>query len=133
MSTSLALITRFFQLVSQRSFAEAGRVLERLKTRMKNTERNRGYIQALNGIILVQRSNDERYAFLRNLDFDNIEELKRQRREFLKNAKRSFHADYDRGFFSAWADFIYVILKTKKSGRTADNAGYKGGSKRRPK
>lgn len=132
MSAPLALITRFFQLVSQRSFAEAGRVLERLKTRMKKTERNRGYIQALNGIILIQRSSDERYAFLRNLDLDNVKELKRQRGEFLKNAKSSFHADYDRGFFSAWADFIYVILKTRMAGQVG-NVEYKGEPKRRSK
>jgi len=41
-------------------------------------------------------------------------ELQRHRREFLKQAKSKLQADYDRGFFSAWADYMRVLVKTLK-------------------
>jgi len=115
-----ALTTRFFQLVLERQFAEAERILERLRTKTRKNEWNHGYIQALNGIIITQKSGDERYAFLTNLNLDDEEALKKNRREFLNYVKSDFHADRDRGFFSAWADFLRVILKFKEKGKQAD-------------
>jgi len=111
MPVSSVFVTRFFQLVTKRQFAEAERVLERLKKRMQRTEWNRGYFRALRGILLARKSNDDRYAFLSTLNFNDKEVLQNYRREFLRNARDRIHADYDRGFFSAWADFMRVLLK----------------------
>lgn len=119
---SLAYINRLFQLVLERQFTEAERTLERLKERMEKNEWNSGYLQALNGMILTQRSGDERYAFLTNLDPNDEEALKKHRRDFLKHVKSGFHADYDRGFFSAWADFLWTTLGTRKKAKLAGDA-----------
>ena len=104
-------VTRFFQLTTKRRFAEAERILERLKTKTQKTEWNRGYFRALSGMLLVQKSNSDRYAFLPSLDLSNKDELQSYRREFLKHARSKLHADYDRGFFSAWTDFMRVLSK----------------------
>ena len=48
-------VTRFFQLVTKRQFAEAERILERLKLKTPKTEWNRGYLRALRGMLLAQR------------------------------------------------------------------------------
>jgi len=126
-SASLAntriLATRFFQLALERQFAEAERILERLRakrTKMGKNEWNRGYFQALNGIILTQKSGDERYAFFGNLSLDDEETLKKNRREFLNYIKDDLQADYDRGFFSAWADFLRTVLKAREKAKQAD-------------
>jgi len=111
MPVSSVFVTRFFQLVTKRQFAEAERVLERLKKRMQRTEWNRGYFRALRGILLARKSNDDRYVFLSSLDFSDKEVLQVYRREFLRNARDRLHGDYDRGFFQAWADFMRVLLK----------------------
>lgn len=104
-------VTRFFQLVTNRQFAEAERILERLKQKIQMSERNRGYFQALYGMLLAQRNNDDRYAFLSNMKINDKKELQTYRREFLRQSERRLHADYDRGFFSAWADYMRILPK----------------------
>jgi len=104
-------VTRFFQLVTNRQFAEAERILERLKQKMQMSERNRGYFQALYGMLLAHRNNDDRYAFLSNLNIKDNKELQTYRREFLRQSANRLHADYDRGFFSAWADYMRILPK----------------------
>jgi len=104
-------VTRFFQLVTARQFAEAERVLERLKQKINMSERNRGYFQALYGMLLAQRSNNDRYVFLSNLNPKDKKELKNCRREFKTHSEYGLHADYDRGFFSAWADYMRILSK----------------------
>jgi len=104
-------VTRFFQLITTRQFAEAERILERIKQKMQMTERNRGYFQALYGLLLAQKSNSDRYAFLSNLNFNDKKELKTYRLEFLRQSEHRLHADYDRGFFSAWADYMRILPK----------------------
>jgi len=111
MPISPAFVTRFFQLAAKRQFAEAERVLERLKERIQKTRWNKGYFRALQGILLAQKSNNDRYAFLSNMHPTTKEELKNYRHDFIRQAKNSLHADYDRGFFSAWADYMRVLSK----------------------
>ena len=120
MPISRVFVTRFFQLVIGRQFAEAERVLERIKLKIQETEWNRGYFEALNGILLTQKSNDE-YAFLQNLNLNNENELKKYRREFVKQSRNKIHTDYDRGFFSAWADYMRVSMRIRKNPETPTN------------
>lgn len=118
MPISLAFVTRFFQLVTKRQFAEAERELERIKASVQKTEWNEGYLKALYGILLARKSNDDQYVFLSGLDFDNKDELQSYRREFLKHVRDRFHADYDRGFFSAWAEYMRVLIKLQTDAQT---------------
>lgn len=125
-------VARFFQLVTNRRFAEAERILERIKSKIHETEWNRGYFQALQGIVLATKSNDDQYVFLSNLDTNDENELKRHRREFLKYAKDKLHADYDRGFFSAWADYIRALTRLKDTEREDDQKKAKQSAESRP-
>ena len=115
MSPSSTFVTRFFQLVSERQFAEAERVLERLKLKAQKNERNRGYLQALYGILVASKSNNDQYLFLPNVNLKDKSELERYRREFLKHTRDSLHAEYDRGFFSAWAEYMRILLRLAES------------------
>jgi hypothetical protein len=104
-------VVRFFQLVKVRRFAEAERVLERIKLKTNETEWNSGYIHALEGVFLAQKSGDS-YSFIKNVNFEDEKELKKFRKEFLKEYKSKIHADYDRGFFAAWADYMLISKKS---------------------
>jgi hypothetical protein len=107
-----ALVTRFFQLILNKQFAEAERELERLKQKMHKTEWNRGYFRALYGMLLVRRSNNnDSYAFFAKLDLNDKEALQAYRKEFLNHVKNRLHGEFDRGFFAAWADFARVASK----------------------
>jgi hypothetical protein len=107
----MIFVTRFFQLITTRQFAEAERVLERIKQKITMSDRNRGYYQALYGMLLTQRNGDDRYAFLTNFNVADRKELNSSRREFHRQSQYRLHADYDRGFFSAWSDYMRVLLK----------------------
>ena len=118
MPISKIFVVRFFQLVRGRRFAEAERVLERIRLKTNETEWNSGYLHALDGILLAQKSSDS-YAFLKNVNFDDEKELKKFRKEFLKEYKNKIHADYDRGFFAAWADYMLISKKSLANPETA--------------
>ena len=117
MPVSQALVTRFFQLVTNRQFAEAERELERLRLSkdMKKNEFNTGFLRALNGMILAHRSNDDQYVFLSNVNFKDKRELIKYRREFSRHEKNKIHSDYDRGFFKAWTEYMRVLIKLEES------------------
>jgi len=110
MPISKMFVVRFFQLVKNRRFAEAERVLERIRLKTNETEWNSGYIHALDGILQAQKSSDS-YSFIKNVNFEDENELKKFRKEFLREYKNKIHADYDRGFFAAWADYMLTSKK----------------------
>jgi len=118
MPISKIFVVRFFQLVKGRRFAEAERVLERIRLKTNETEWNSGYLHALDGILLAQKSTDS-YAFIKNVNFDDEKDLKKFRKEFLKEYKNKIHADYDRGFFAAWADYMLISKKSLANPETA--------------
>ncbi|MDH5374469.1 MAG: hypothetical protein OEZ21_04950 [Candidatus Bathyarchaeota archaeon] len=111
MPISLALVTRFFQLLFNRQFTEAERELERLKQRMHETEWNQGYSRALHGMLIARKSNSDGYSLLSKLDLGDEKALLDYRREFLSHVRNKLHGNFDRGFFSAWADCMRVLSK----------------------
>jgi hypothetical protein len=128
MPISSVLVTRFFQLLVNRQFAEAERELERLKQRMHKTEWNQGYFRALHGMLLSRRSNSDGYAFLPKIDFSDREALLSYRREFLSHVRNKLHGNFDRGFFSAWADCMRVLsrMAAANNPKSKDAASEKG-------
>lgn len=104
-----ALVARYFQLVVGKQFTEAERELERLKQKMQKTEWNRGYFRALYGMLLSRKTTGDNYSFLSKIDLTDKLALHGYRREFLDHTRNGLHGDFDRGFFSAWADCIRVL------------------------
>ncbi|TRO46117.1 hypothetical protein E2P65_06310 [Candidatus Bathyarchaeota archaeon] len=119
MPISKIYVVRFFQLLKGRRFAEAERVLERVKQNTNETEWNRGYIHALEGVLLAQKSNDS-YAYIKNVNLDDEKDLKKSRKEFLKEYKNKIHTDFDRGFFAAWADYMLISTRDITNTKTED-------------
>lgn len=118
MPISPVFVTRFFQLVTSRQFAEAERELERLReSKVKKNEFDTGFFLALNGMILAQKSSDDPYAFLPNVNFKDKKKLQGYRREFTKHQKNKLHSGFDRGFFKAWADYMRVLIKAEEATR----------------
>ena len=109
-----ALVTRFFQLINNKKFAEAERELERYKQRIPNNEWNKGYIQALKGMLISRRANGDNYSLLSNTNLEDHKLLRKYRKEFLRHVNNGLHADYDRGYFSAWADYVGLLIRMQK-------------------
>jgi hypothetical protein len=105
------LVTRYFQLLVNRQFTEATRELERLKQKMQKTEWNRGYFRALYGMYLSRKNNGDANALFSKLDLSDKEALHGYRREFLDHMRNGLHGDFDRGYFSAWADCMRILIR----------------------
>jgi hypothetical protein len=112
MPISQALVTRYFQLIVSRQFTEAERELERVKQKMQKTEWNRGYFRALYGIYLSRKNSAaDNYAFFSKLDLTDKVALHNYRKEFLEHVSNGLHGDFDRGYFSAWADCMRILTR----------------------
>ncbi len=112
MPISQALVTRYFQLITNRQFTEAKRELERVKQKMQKTEWNRGYFRALYGMYLTRKNNSgEDYAFFSRIDITDKVALNNYRKEFLTHMGNGLHGDFDRGYFSAWADCMRILSR----------------------
>jgi len=110
-----ALVTRYFQLVIARQFTEAERELERVKQKMQKTEWNRGYFRALYGMLLSRRTTSDSYSFFSKIDLTDKLAINNYRREFLDHTRNGLHGDFDRGFFSAWADCMRTLTRMEVS------------------
>jgi len=112
MPISQALVTRYFQLVVGRQFTEAERELERVKQKMQKTEWNRGYFRALYGMYLSRKNAaNDAYSLLSKMDVTDKVALNAYRKEFLEHLGNGLHGDFDRGYFSAWADFMRILTR----------------------
>jgi hypothetical protein len=112
MPISQALVTRYFQLIVSRQFTEAERELERVKQKMQKTEWNRGYFRALYGMYLSRKNSaTDDYAFFAKIDLTDKVTLHAYRKEFLDHMRNGLHGDFDRGFFSAWADCMRILTR----------------------
>src|SRR5512139_1610435 len=110
-----ALVTHYFQLMVSRQFSEAERELERIKQKMQKTEWNRGYFRALYGMLLSRRGDGDNYALFPKLDLSDKVALHAYRREFLDHSRNGLHGDFDRGYFSAWADCMRVLARLESA------------------
>jgi hypothetical protein len=115
------LVTRYFQLLAGRQFTEAERELDRIKQKMQKTEWNRGYFRALFGMFLSRKANGDEYAFFSKLNLGDKAALRCYRREFLDHVGNKLHADFDRGYFSAWADCMRVLNRLNISSTLNQN------------
>jgi hypothetical protein len=112
MPISQALVTRYFQLIISRQFTEAERELERVKQKMQKTEWNRGYFRALYGMYLSRKNSaTDEYAFFSKIDLTDKVNLHACRKEFLDHMRNGLHGDFDRGYFSAWADCMRILTR----------------------
>ncbi len=123
MPISQALVTRYFQLIVARQFAEGERELERVKQKMQKTEWNRGYFRALYGMYLSRKSNNDDYAFFSKVDVTDKVALNNYRKEFLTHMGNGLHGDFDRGYFSAWADCMRILTRMNIAAPQTKGAG----------
>ena len=117
MPISKMLVIRFFDFLKKRRFAKAESVLVQIRQKINETEWNSGYLNALDGVLLANKTNDS-YSFVTNVDFSDEKTLKKNRKEFLKQYKNKINSDFDRGFFAAWADYMLITVRELKKLKT---------------
>ena len=101
-------INRYLRLIVERKITDAEKELEDLKPKIANTEWNRGYVKALEGLLLTRKTNSDNYLFFAKKEFDK-KSLKALTKEFGDNAASPLYGDYDRGYFSGLARLVKVM------------------------
>ena len=105
-------VSQYFQFIIERRLGEAEKKLDEIKQVSGRSQHEAGYLKALEGLLLTYRSSNDKYLYLANMEFSgkNAEALKK---EFGQQAESSLHADYDKGYFSALADFVRAVGKLR--------------------
>ncbi len=109
-------VTKFFQSVEERAWTDAEKELDNIRQKVENTQWSRGYIKALEGLMLTYRSNDDKHLYLpKALTSHSDENIDGLRKEFTEFSSDELHGEYDRGYFKALEEYL-AVLKTQKSG-----------------
>lgn len=116
-------VTRFFQSLEARAWTDAEKELDNIPQKSENAAWSKGYVKALEGLLLTYRNNDDKYIYLpRALANRSEESVNSLRKEFAEFASNELHGEYDRGYFKALEDYLSLLstLKTHPTLTPAD-------------
>jgi len=108
-------VNKFLQFVGERSWTDAEKELDVIRQKSENTQWSRGYVKALEGLLLTYRNDDDKYIYLPKALANRTEEdTKALRKDFADFAANDLHGEYDRGYFKALEDYLSLLgsLKT---------------------
>lgn len=122
---AVPLAEEYMRLIAQRSLSEAERTLEKIRLEVRGTPWQKGYTNALEGMLVAIKSGDTRYVYMNRLDASERKMVDEARQRFHKEARNPFEGEFDRGFFAAWAEFLHllkeVVGETKEEPRTLNS------------
>lgn len=99
---------RFFQLIAERKLTEAERELDAIRQSIGSSDWGRGTLKALEGLLLTEKSNNDKFLYLSKIGLDQ-KDAKKLKTEFLRFSSNKLHAEYDRGYFRTLADYMKVV------------------------
>jgi len=107
------------QAIVERRISDAEKELDAIRTAIPATDTAKGYLKALEGLLLTAKSPDDKYLYLAKIDMTSTK-LRELRRNFASNATSHLHSEYDRGYFQALESYI---RKLEKATRSEENHG----------
>ena len=102
------MMISYFELLDQRKLAATDRALNDIKQNVNSTQWQRGYVNALEGMLVALKSNYEECIVIHKI---NSRIARQTRKEFIKESRNELQAEFDKGFFSAWTDYIQFLEK----------------------
>ncbi|RLI28869.1 hypothetical protein DRO53_05275 [Candidatus Bathyarchaeota archaeon] len=106
------LVEKFYRSTFNRNFAEAERLLGRIRRRLPKGEWGVGFSTALEGIMTAYKTKDDKYVFVNRLPKEKGEAL-RLAEEFKGKVERQVSSEFDKGYFSAWEFLVRLIASGK--------------------
>ncbi|HUK50782.1 MAG TPA: hypothetical protein VLV18_07080, partial [Terriglobales bacterium] len=104
----------FFKAIIERRNADAEKELDAVRATIAGTENGRGYLKALEGLLLTAKSNDDKYLYLSKIE-KTQRKLRELRKEFANHTTSALHSDYDKGYFQALENYIKRLERTDLS------------------
>ncbi len=108
-------VTKFLEHVGERAWTDAEKELDVIRQKSDGSQWSRGYVKALEGLILTYRNNDDKYIFLPKILATGSEDATNSlKKEFEAFSTNELHSEYDRGYFKALDDYLSQIHNAKK-------------------
>ena len=115
-------VNKFLEHVEARAWTDAEKELDIIRQKSDNSQWSRGYVKALEGLMLTYRTSDDKYIFLPKVLASKTEDtINGLKKEFSEFAANELHGDYDRGYFKALDDY-FTLLGNMKNKRTPADA-----------
>lgn len=116
-----ASINKYLLHVGQRAWTDAEKELDAIKQKSDSTQWSRGYVKALEGLMLTYRNDDDKYIYLpKTLTNKSGPENEALRKEFAEFAVNEIHGEYDRGFFKALEDYLSQVASLRPAQESAE-------------
>ncbi|UCH37544.1 MAG: hypothetical protein JSV76_07715 [Candidatus Bathyarchaeota archaeon] len=100
-------VDRYFSLVTQRKLTAAKRALDEIAQQVRGTPWQKGYIIALRGMLDATTIKGDTRPLINNVNFSKYS----GQHVFRTQANNELHDDFDRGFFTAWAEFVEQVVE----------------------
>jgi hypothetical protein len=102
--------SEFFGYISNDSKQNAKEILSQCKDTSIGSEWSRGYLDALRGMVNSLGSGGAHVPFLLRLREKDVDNIRIVRKEFTERMEKPLICDYDCGFFTAWIQYLSVLL-----------------------
>ncbi len=107
-------VSKFLEHVEARAWTDAEKELDIIRQKSDNSQWSRGYVKALEGLMLTYRNNDDKYIFLPKILANRTEDaISNLKKEFSEFAANELHGEYDRGYFKALDDYFTLLANMK--------------------
>ena len=106
------LESNFFSQLIQGKKDGAKVILENIKEKSESSKWRKGYINALEGMIVASETKEDKNIFMNQIMTNKSDYF---RKIFLQQSKNDLYSDFDKGFFSAWADYARALKPITKS------------------
>jgi len=114
-------VNKFLEHVEARAWTDAEKELDVIRQKSDNSQWSRGYVKALEGLMLTYRNNDDKYIFLPKILANRTEDaISNLKKEFSEFATNELHGEYDRGYFKALNDYFTLLANMKNQRTPAD-------------
>ncbi|MEM2901721.1 MAG: hypothetical protein QXO32_03190 [Candidatus Bathyarchaeia archaeon] len=109
-------LTDFFTLLVNHKLKEAEEYLNELAKELNASKEDKGFLKALEGLVLALKSQEDRYLYAPML-LSSKKLIENARVEFQEHCRNPLHDPYDRGYFKAMAEFTEFLWKTQYEGK----------------
>src|SRR2546422_6555897 len=107
-------VNKFLEHVEARAWTDAEKELDVIRQKSYNSQWSRGYVKALEGLMLTYRNSDDKYIFLPKILANRTEDaISNLKKEFSEFATNELHGEYDRGYFKALDDYFTLLAHMK--------------------
>lgn len=103
-----SLKNSYFELLTQRKLEAASKALDDIKKVVHSTQWEKGYTNSLQGMLEASRSKSDEKFLINEI---NLSEINQLRGKFNRQSTNELLADFDKGFFAAWGDYLRFIEK----------------------